>query len=361
MHQLIQRLCVVPVLLATLLLPVSEAAPRNETISSRNEALQWWIDNATSGTPEFQYGLARMYSQGDVSLGIPKDAQQAFTWYQRAAERGHAKAQFALAVAYENGDGVARELATARIWYQRAAQHGHVGAKERLRPTAPAPDQPVAPAPAPLPTSSTTTEYLSWWAGALVLGFITIAFWRAMGAPLGVSSSWDRIVFWREDEENARAARMMQENKAQLTDALLAETIAQFGADAVKDLLKNQSPADNTVAAPAAQQHVPWPTHVTFLAMMAIGGLIAGVLSGEYRLQMHLGAEHARLFGAGAQTWLVLLAGGFLVGFGTRMCGGCTSGHGLSGCSRLQPGSLVSTASFFGAAVVASFLLEILK
>jgi len=56
----------------------------------------------------------------------------------------------------------------------------------------------------------------------------------------------------------------------------------------------------------------------------------------------------------------ILLVGGLLVGFGTRMAGGCTTGHGFSGCSRLQPGSLIATASFFGTAVGVSFLLEIL-
>ena len=53
----------------------------------------------------------------------------------------------------------------------------------------------------------------------------------------------------------------------------------------------------------------------------------------------------------------LLFAGGVLVGFGTRLAGGCSSGHGLSGCGRLQPVSLVATAVFFGAAVAVSFLL----
>ena len=42
----------------------------------------------------------------------------------------------------------------------------------------------------------------------------------------------------------------------------------------------------------------------------------------------------------------LLVAGGLLVGFGTRMGGGCTSGHGVCGISRLSPRSLVATASF---------------
>jgi uncharacterized membrane protein YedE/YeeE len=97
---------------------------------------------------------------------------------------------------------------------------------------------------------------------------------------------------------------------------------------------------------------------VTFLAMMMIGGLLASVMRGEFHLQFGLGAEHARLFGHGPHIWILLLGGGFLVGFGTRMAGGCTSGHGLSGCARLQPGSLAGTAAFFGTAVLTSLILE---
>jgi uncharacterized membrane protein YedE/YeeE len=53
----------------------------------------------------------------------------------------------------------------------------------------------------------------------------------------------------------------------------------------------------------------------------------------------------------------VLFVGGVLVGFGTRLAGGCSSGHGLSGCGRLRPVSILATAVFFGAAVLVSFLL----
>jgi uncharacterized membrane protein YedE/YeeE len=53
----------------------------------------------------------------------------------------------------------------------------------------------------------------------------------------------------------------------------------------------------------------------------------------------------------------LLFVGGVLVGFGTRLAGGCSSGHGLNGCGRLRPVSLVATAVFFGTAVAVSFLL----
>ena len=51
-----------------------------------------------------------------------------------------------------------------------------------------------------------------------------------------------------------------------------------------------------------------------------------------------------------------ILVGGLLVGFGTRMGSGCTSGHGLCGLARLSSRSVVATAVFFGVAMVTVFL-----
>ncbi len=45
---------------------------------------------------------------------------------------------------------------------------------------------------------------------------------------------------------------------------------------------------------------------------------------------------------------IMTVAGGFLVGFGTRYAGGCTSGHAIMGLSNLQMPSLVATVSFMG-------------
>lgn len=59
-----------------------------------------------------------------------------------------------------------------------------------------------------------------------------------------------------------------------------------------------------------------------------------------------------------AKGFLLMVVGGFLVGFGTRYAGGCTSGHGILGLSALQWPSLVATACFFiGGIVVSHFVL----
>jgi uncharacterized protein len=49
-----------------------------------------------------------------------------------------------------------------------------------------------------------------------------------------------------------------------------------------------------------------------------------------------------------------LVAGGFLVGFGTRYANGCTSGHAIMGLSLLNVGSLVATLGFFAGGVIVS-------
>jgi uncharacterized protein len=51
------------------------------------------------------------------------------------------------------------------------------------------------------------------------------------------------------------------------------------------------------------------------------------------------------------QSWAVVIAGGLLVGFGARLSGGCTSGHGVCGIARLSWRSIAATAIFMGAAI----------
>lgn len=72
----------------------------------------------------------------------------------------------------------------------------------------------------------------------------------------------------------------------------------------------------------------------------AIFGLMGGGLSG-----VHIDA------GTG-----VLVAGGLLVGFGTRMGGGCTSGHGVCGIARLSVRSIAATLTFMLAAGIVVFV-----
>jgi uncharacterized membrane protein YedE/YeeE len=53
---------------------------------------------------------------------------------------------------------------------------------------------------------------------------------------------------------------------------------------------------------------------------------------------------------------LVMVAAGLLVGIGTRLGSGCTSGHGVSGIARFSKRSIVATLVFMGSAIVTVFL-----
>jgi uncharacterized membrane protein YedE/YeeE len=86
---------------------------------------------------------------------------------------------------------------------------------------------------------------------------------------------------------------------------------------------------------------LPW--RAAFLAGLAVGGWALS----------HLAPQ---LFSWEAPRSAVVVASGVLVGFGTRLGGGCTSGHGLCGLSRLSPRSLAATALFMGLGMVAVFV-----
>ena len=57
-----------------------------------------------------------------------------------------------------------------------------------------------------------------------------------------------------------------------------------------------------------------------------------------------------------AAPFAVVVAAGLLVGFGTRLGSGCTSGHGVCGLARLSPRSIVATAVFLLTAMVTVFV-----
>ena len=55
----------------------------------------------------------------------------------------------------------------------------------------------------------------------------------------------------------------------------------------------------------------------------------------------------------------LLIAAGLLVGFGTRMGSGCTSGHGICGLARLSPRSLVAVLVFLGTGIAVTLALRL--
>lgn len=78
------------------------------------------------------------------------------------------------------------------------------------------------------------------------------------------------------------------------------------------------------------------------------GTFILGLLLGGLALRVVMPAS---LPGTAIDSLPVLIIAGLLVGFGTRLGGGCTSGHGICGISRLSTRSLLATAMFMGSAI----------
>ncbi|WP_328904927.1 YeeE/YedE family protein [Streptomyces sp. NBC_00234] len=213
------------------------------------------------------------------------------------------------------------------------------------------------------------STYWPWWAGAIGLALVTINYTLITDRSFGVSSAWDRVLHWRRERRLEEMDEEFTDDQA-LAEALAAATVEHFGTSTSPSTLPqvpygNAQPleADTEPAAsesPAATSLRPAPlvTQAALLISIFLGGLIAAVTSGRFQLRFDMGPGFRNLVTDNPTTMIALLfVGGVLVGFGTRLAGGCSSGHGLSGCGRLSPVSIVATAVFFGTAIAVSFLL----
>ena len=86
------------------------------------EGLRLIQQAADAGSAEGAHRLALVFAYGEG--GSPRDAAKAFQWFQRAAEKGHQRAQLNLGTLYLRGQGVPRDLIEARAWLEKAAAKG---------------------------------------------------------------------------------------------------------------------------------------------------------------------------------------------------------------------------------------------
>lgn len=94
-----------------------------------------------------------------------------------------------------------------------------------------------------------------------------------------------------------------------------------------------------------------------FLLGFPLGGLVAAALNGDLRLHTEIGSFES-VFGSNAGVRAaVLLGGGFLVGWGARAAGGCTSGHSILGIAQGSRASLIATIGFMAAGVLVTNVL----
>jgi len=205
-------------------------------------------------------------------------------------------------------------------------------------------------------------EYWPWWIGALGLAGVCLAYLLLVGRLLGVSGSWAKVVGWRENRLLRQANEDFAANQDEMSDALMAETLAQFGDEALQEFQTEALPVKgaSSVDIDNLESSTPWTAHLTFLLCMFVGAFVTAYLLGQFELRFELSPMHSRIFGDTWEVWLALLFGGMMVGFGTQMAGGCSSGHGLSGCARLIPASLLATLVFMVSAVFLSMLMEVM-
>ncbi len=94
-----------------------------------------------------------------------------------------------------------------------------------------------------------------------------------------------------------------------------------------------------------------------FFLGLLLGGVLSAALAGGIETSWALGRfdefiDRGRGFKVG---WMLI--GGFLVGFGTRLAGGCTSGHGIFGLANFEKASLVTVLCFMAAGVGSTHLI----
>jgi uncharacterized membrane protein YedE/YeeE len=197
-------------------------------------------------------------------------------------------------------------------------------------------------------------EYWPGWLSGVVLSLLIVAyFWvtgRLVASSGRVTKVIDRLRHGPQPECSTRPAQL-----AELAEAMRLASVEAFGAAAVQASLAAQTskpePPPRRVR-PRAQLN--WIAHLVFLIGMLVGGRVSRPLA---PLRWTLGeGVWAGTVPASLMPCLLLFAG-VLVGFGTRMAGGCPIGHGLCGMARGQAGSWAAGLAFFGAGVGLAFVV----
>ena len=104
------------------------AAYKIEEIIKKREAFDNLVQSANNGVASAQYELAKRFVNGD---GVVRDDAEAYKWYRKAAEQGHADSQNMVGRYLEEGwANVTKNEKEAVEWYLKAAEQGHEKAKK---------------------------------------------------------------------------------------------------------------------------------------------------------------------------------------------------------------------------------------
>ncbi len=93
------------------------------------EQIEEYTRKADQGDVDAQYNLGIIYYHGE---GVPRNYEEALSWFHKAAEQNDADAQYNLGFMYGRGEGIEKSHAQSVAWFKRAAEQGHKGAQEIL-------------------------------------------------------------------------------------------------------------------------------------------------------------------------------------------------------------------------------------
>ena len=160
-------------------------------------------------------------------------------------------------------------------------------------------------------------ELWPWWLGGIIIGLLVPGMYYFLNTALGVSTGYGNIV-----------------------KMLLPRTkLKWLNTETFRNVFN-------------------W--RLIFIAGMIIGAFISARIMGFdfVTLQMGILTEATKWPFAAYVVWF--LAGGFLLGFGARLAGGCTSGHSIHGLANFHLSSLVASVSFLIFGALTAFLMKIL-
>ncbi|HMY18947.1 MAG TPA: YeeE/YedE thiosulfate transporter family protein [Polyangium sp.] len=209
-------------------------------------------------------------------------------------------------------------------------------------------------------TKSIFVETWPGWAGGALISVAVVGLLLTRNRQLGVSFCYafaiDRLTDWFEARNKKNAP---------------SSPAATFPMPGSEPNAASENPADfpmpNAFPMPSSSSALPdessWP--IIFLIGIFLGGIASGILTrafsgSPFELNLdYAGFDALWKVGPFAKA-AILFGGGILVGFGTRMGGGCTSGHAIMGAPGLQKASIVAMCVFMGMGIATTFLLKAL-
>lgn len=108
---------------------ISKDAEGNIMDNDLESAAGWFYRAAEQGHAGAQFNLGLLYAEGH---GVPQDSAKAVEWFAKAAEQGNVDAQNNLGVMYLVGEGVLKDVNKAIEWFEKAAAQGNEEAKGNL-------------------------------------------------------------------------------------------------------------------------------------------------------------------------------------------------------------------------------------